>query len=79
MDCQSVSIEKELLWDNISLNICASIFDQDDNSILASFLSGSLPCSASDFERDQFIITCSNGIVANFLKIEQLLNSIVHS
>jgi hypothetical protein len=83
MDCQSVSIERELLWDNLqdqlSLNICASIFNQDDNGMLASFLSGSLPCSVSDSERDQFIIICSNGIVAIFLKIEQFLNSIVHS
>ena len=32
MDCQSVAIERELLWDNLqdqlSLNICASIFNQ---------------------------------------------------
>ena len=62
----------------MSLNICASIFNQDDNGMLASFLSGSLPCSVSDSERDQFIIICSNGIVAIFLKIEQFLNSIVH-
>jgi hypothetical protein len=44
MDCHSVSIERELLWDNLqdqlSLNICASIFNQDDRACLLDFEAG---------------------------------------